>query len=235
METTWLERRPTTADDTTADPINALLNIAYTKTSVQVEVENTLIRFNSLVSVSHNGTVMLSKPFMLGGRLIAGNFVRVRLPGTQRAELRLEVQVSHFNLPSGKVAFLCKGPAQLIKCRRKAQRHYTARYTNVRLVMGGDTYRLVDLSTGGFKVFLNDTQSPVLFPIGEELKSCQLILSPEKRVDLLRVVPRNHQRCFVGCEYEINFNFKSQRNYQDLMGIITRMEPARISGVQEGT
>src|SRR5579862_1931358 len=66
------------------DPAQALVRAAYDGARVQVQIENSLIRFDSHLSVKSNGQVMVGKPAGLNGHLTAGSMVRVRLPGREK-------------------------------------------------------------------------------------------------------------------------------------------------------
>jgi hypothetical protein len=214
-----------------ADPLRVLLNVAYTNTPVQVQLEKTLIRFRTLIRIKNNGAVQLMKPFRLNGEMKAGHFVRLRLPGPERRELRLQVAVSHFNLENGKTAFICRLPDALTRCRRKSERYDTLRFCNLRLMMGGELFRLVDLSGNGFKVFLVGTQGPFMFPLGRELKGCQIVMGQDAIVNLQRVTARNYQPGMVGCEYEIRNEEPSRRYYHHLITSVGRSESARMAAM----
>jgi|SRR5579863_3392899 len=211
------------------DPAQALVRAAYDGARVQVQIENSLIRFDSHLSVKSNGQVMVGKPAGLNGHLTAGSVVRVRLPGREKHDARLAVSISHLNLPNGKVAFVCRAPDELIQCRRRAERFNALRYNNLRLQMAGDRYRLADLSSAGLKVLLAGTQGSFLFPLGHELHSCSLVLGPEVHVRLETVVPRNYQHGMVGCEYTINPDSKSARTHGALLDTISKSESTRIA------
>lgn len=207
------------------DPHKVLLNVAYTKTQVRVQIENSQIRFNALICTTHNGSVMVGKPFGVNSQLAAGSFVRLRLPGAHKRELRLEVMLPHLNLSNGHAAFVCRPPKSLTSCRRHFERYDTMRYSNLRLTRGQELYRLVDLSNTGLKVFLTGTQGPNLFPLGRDIAGSQLVLGLEAHVDLVRLTPRNYQHGMIGCEYAIASDSASQRYHRHLMESVSRSQP----------
>jgi hypothetical protein len=209
-------------------PIRALLNVATKKSLVRVHIENTQVRFTSKINIRHNGSVIVSKPLGLNGHLVTGSHVRLRVPDGEKLDLRLEVLNSHLNLSDGRTAFVCRAPEELTRCRRQAERFDTMRYTNLRLLMDGELFRLVDLSATGFKVYLVGTQGPYLFPLGRELRACRIVLGEDAAVNLLRVIPRNYYPGMVGCAYQINSDSASERFHRHMLESMSRSESSRL-------
>jgi hypothetical protein len=230
MALKWMESLWSRSSEV-ADPLRLLLNVACTNTPVQIHLENTLIRFKSAIKIKNNGSVQIMKPFGLHGQVAAGQRVRLRLPGPEKRDLRLQVTISHFNLEDGKTAFFCRLPDALTRCRRQSERHDTLRFTNLRLMMEGELFRLVDLSANGLKVFLIGTQGPYMFPLGRELRGCQIVMGQDAAVNLRRLTPRNYQPGMVGCEYEIRSEETSQRYYRYLFESVGRSESQRMAAM----
>jgi hypothetical protein len=211
----------------TETTVKALVSLAYTKTSVRIQIENSSVRFMSQVAVLRN-TITFGKPFGLNGELTAGTFVRLRLPGNEKRELRLEVMIPHYNLANGNVAFICKAPEQELVCRRQADRFEALRYKNLRLVIGTEPFRLSDISATGFKVVLVGNQSMQHFPLRCALHNAQLDIGAEAHIYLDWLIPRNYRAGMVGCEFRIKQDPESKRKFNALLSSLSRAELTRI-------
>jgi hypothetical protein len=210
-----------------SDPLEILAELARNKAPVRVEIENTLVKFNSQLTLK-KGTVVIAKPLGLKDGLTFGSYVRVRLPGSARREMRLRVITPHFNLTSGNAVFVCEAPEREVSARREADRFDVTRFNNLRLVIGSEQFRLVDVSSTGFKVMINPVQAQQHFPIGRELHSAYMMLGTNARVDLKSLVPRSHMGVSVGCEFEV-MPGPSERYLNHLLTSLTKAETDRWS------
>jgi hypothetical protein len=211
-----------------SDPMELLADLARNKTSVRIEVEGTLIKFNSQIML-RKGTVVVGKPVGLKEGLSAGSYVRLRRPSGPRRELRLKVQTPHFNLTSGNAVFICEAPEAEVAARRESERFDVARYNNLRLVQGSEEFRLADVSSRGFKVLTGGRQAQQHFPLGRELQAAHIMLGANARVDLQRVVPRSHHGAYVGCEFTVSREGASERYLNHLLSSLTKAESQRFS------
>ena len=209
------------------DALEILAELTRNKTPIRVEIENTLIKFNSQLTLK-KGTVVIAKPLGLKDELSAGAHVRVRVPGSGRRELRLHVNTPHFNLSSGNAVFICDAPEKDISARRESDRYDVTRYNNLRLVMGSEQFRLVDVSSTGFKVLCTPAQAQQYFPLGKELHALHIMLGTNARVDLEKVVPRSHHGTSVGCEFEVKRDTASERYLNHLLASLTKAESERM-------
>lgn len=205
------------------DPLTTLSDWVRTKTPLLVEIENSLVRFQSTVNLSPSNSVLISKPDGLSNCLAIGKHVRVRRGMADRRELRLKITHPHLNLANGRAAFVCKRPDSVSQCRRKSERFDVSRYTNLRLVIGGDVYRLGDISADGFKILLSGMQHPHSFPIGQEMKEVRLEMGTNGRISLARVLPRSQFGRAVGCEYSVQEDGGSVRQWKLLLDSLARM------------
>jgi hypothetical protein len=210
------------------DPLEVLAELARDKTPVRVEIEGTLIKFNSQITLK-KGSVVVAKPMGLKEGLNAGTFVRLRLPGSARREMRLKVVTPHFNLASGNAVFVCDAPEKPVEAHRETDRYDVTRYSNLRLVLGTEEYRLTDISSTGFKVLASGSQVHQHFPLGRELHSAHIMLGANARVDLERIVPRAHHGTGIGCEFAVGRGSASERYLDHLLTSLTKAETQRMS------
>lgn len=213
------------------DPLETLADLSRNRTPVRVEIENTLIKFNSQLTLK-KGTVVIAKPLGLKEGLAVGTHVRLRIPGSGRRELRLHVNAPHFNLSNGNAVFICDAPEGEVSARRESDRFDVMRYNNVRLVVGSEHFRLMDVSSTGFKALCTPAQAQQFFPLGKELHGAHVDLGTNVRVDLVKLVPRSHQSGSVGCEFEVKRDSASERYLHQLLSSLTKAESERMTTTQ---
>lgn len=212
-----------------SDPMEILADLARNKTPVRVEIENTLIKFNSQLTLK-KGSVVVAKPLGLRDGITLGTHVRIRIPGGGRRELRLEVNTPHFNLSSGNAVFVCDAPEAEVSARRESDRYDVTRYNNLLLVVGTDQFRLVDVSSTGFKALSTPQQAQQHFPIGREIVGAYIKLGSNARVDLAKLVPRSHhQGVSIGFEFEVSREGTSAKYLNHLLSSLTKAETDRMS------
>jgi len=211
-----------------SDPMEQLAELARNKSTVRIEVEGTLIKFNSQLTLK-KGSVVVAKPVGLKEGLSAGSHVRIRPPDGGAHELRLKVLTPHFNLTSGNAVFVCEAPEGEVAARRESDRFDVSRYNNLRLVLGSVEFRLADVSASGFKVHAVGPQAQEYFPLGKELSGAHIMLGSNARVDLERVVPRAHHGAYVGCEFAVSRDGTSERYLNHLLSSLTKAETQRLS------
>jgi hypothetical protein len=210
-----------------SDPMEILADLARNKTPVRIEIENTLIKFNSQMTLK-KGTVVIAKPLGLKEGLNVGSYVRIRIPGGGRRELRLQVNTPHFNLTSGNSVFVCDAPESEVSARRESDRYDVTRYNNLRLVLGAEQFRLVDVSSTGFKVLVTNQQAEH-FPLGGTIHSAFIMLGANARVDLDKVIPRSHHGGSIGCAFEVSPDGVSARYLNHLLASLTKAETDRMA------
>lgn len=211
------------------DIVSALQTLDKHKVPVRLEIENSSIRFNTRISV-RSATVIVAKPLNLREGLAKGGTVRFKIPDSEGKELRMEVITPHFNLTNGNPVFLCKIPTNYAQSNmRGAMRFNTSRFTNVTLVVNGhaDKYRVVDLSTGGFKIFLTNKEAKEKFTVGVPIHGARIDLGQKASVHLKSVTPRNHRGQAVGCQFEISDEGASKKYLQHLLSSLEKSEAER--------
>lgn len=196
---------------------------------VRMEIENTSIHFNTRISVK-SATIIVAKPLNLKEGLAKGGTVRFKVPDTEGRELRMEVLTPHFNLTNGNPVFLCKIPTGYAQSnQRGSMRFNTSRFTNVTLVFDNhpEKYRVVDLSTGGCKVFLSSKESKERFTVGVPLHGGRIDLGQQASVHLKAVIPRNVRGQAVGCQFEVSSEGTSRKYLEHLIQSLERAELER--------
>jgi hypothetical protein len=214
---------------------DALMRLDAEMAPIRVEIENTHTRFESRLTIKRESVVVF-KPSGLRDQLQAGSFVRFRLPHDMSREVRLEVATPHVNLASGTSLFLCKMPTTgLQPAKRNAERYNVTKFKNVLLTLGkrGRSFRVVDVSLSGCKVFSTQAEANSYFPIGKELEFVQLSLGQKVKVDLERLVPRAHLRQTVGCEFEISGEGPSKVHMQSLIKSLEKFEARNVHGTEQ--
>jgi hypothetical protein len=199
-------------DDTT--PVLDML--ARNRTPVQVEVEKSLIRFKSQLSLKEK-SVLLVKPATLGNDLHKGGFVRLSWPGAGRREMRLEISVPHFNLPNGNTSFVCKVPEGSAMPKRKHERYDTSRFTNMRLELGATSFRLLDICAEGCRIALTAETSRFKITLGRPVEPATLIVGKGSKVNFEHVTPRAQREGFIGCEFRIKQDGESPKLFAEVL------------------
>jgi hypothetical protein len=184
---------------------SALARIDHKQDVVRLELERTLIRFNTRLSV-RRGAVVVAKPPALGAQLAAGTIVRLHLPGAPPREIRLEVATPHFNLSNNQAAFLCKMPTGFAEpSQRKKERYDTARYQNLRLALPGhEEFRVLDICESGCRALTPYRQPAERLPRSERFGDGQLAIGKNVRVSLAVVTPRSYHGKAVGVAYSVD-------------------------------
>lgn len=192
---------------------------------VRMELERTLIRFNTRLSVRRNA-VVVAKPPALGSELQPGGFVRFKVPGNPRQEVRLEVATPHFNLTNNQPAFLCKLPVAFAPAsQRKSDRFNTKRFQNLRLALPGhEDLRIVDISETGCRV---DTPYPhpnERLPRSERIGDAAVQMGRNVRVQLAVVTPRTYAGRSVGFSFTVDPNGDNRKLLQHLLRSLEKVQ-----------
>jgi len=97
-------------------------------------------------------------------------------------------------------------------------------------VLGGEQYRLVDVSSTGFKALSTPQQAQQHFAIGREIQGAYIMLGSNARVDLAKLVPRSHhQGVSIGFEFEVSREGASAKYLNHLLSSLTKAETDRMS------
>ena len=184
------------------DATEVLDLLARNRTPIHVEVEQTLIRFKSQLSLKEKA-VLFAKPPTLTNELRKGGHVRVRWPGAGRREMRLEVAVPHFNLPNGSVGFVCLPPEGSAMPKRKHERYDTSRFSNLMLEIGSTAFRLLDLGAGGCRIALTAETHRIKITLGRPVEGAVLVVGKGSKVLFEHLIPRAQRPGFIGCEFRI--------------------------------
>ena len=208
--------------------ILALLNrLDQQKVTLRVEIENTLIRFNTMLIV-RAGSVVLARPSALRDNLERGGMVRVKIPGEDEKELRLEISMPQYNLTNGTPVFLCKIPVKFHKTSytRTVDRFNTTRFTNLGLVIPVKAwaFRVLDISQTGCKVLSKSGVPQTEFPIGMSFENTYFKLGTRVKIELARLIPRSIRGHAVGFEFNVRQEGLHQKYLDHLISSLDKKD-----------
>jgi hypothetical protein len=189
--------------------------LARNRTPIHVEIEQSMIRFKSQLTVKNN-TIVIAKPLTLGSELKSGNHVRIRWPGAGRREMRLLVMLPHINLPNGNAGFACKAPDGTAMPKRKQERYDVSRFNNLKLKVGATSYRVLDLSIDGMRIAMTTNMNGSV-TLGKEVQEAILMVGEDSRILFERLVPRSNRRGAIGVEFSVKQDGKSPRKLADVL------------------
>ncbi len=197
---------------------------------IRVEIEGSAVHFKSRLSIKKD-TVVVAKPIGLREGLIAGGFVRFKLPENLEREVRLEILTPHFNLASGNAVFLCRLPVSgPSPAKRKGERYNVSHFANVQLVISnrGREFRVVDVSLTGCKVLTTPAEATTYFPINREMVQVHIQVGSKAKVELDQMIPRSHHGAAVGCEFTVKGDGPSQVYLTHLIKSLEKAETERL-------
>lgn len=198
-----------------------LEHLSLNQAPIRVEIENSLEHFVSHVAIKE-GWVVIVRPPRPTLDVSPGRHIRLRLPGAERRDLRLEVALSHKALGQGVAAFVCKPSRQQAPTRRQYDRYSVRRYRNVRLKMGATRFRVLDISLSGCKFLLNAWGSQRPIALGVPIYYAHLIVESQMTIQLGKLIPRSHYHRLVGCEFEVAPDSESSRALGVLVAALER-------------
>jgi hypothetical protein len=198
---------------------------------VHVELERSLIRFNSRLSFKRNA-VVVAKPPRLGPELQTGSFVRFKVPETLHKELRLEVMTPHFNLSNNQAAFLCKVPKAFAPpSRRSCERFDTSRYGDLRLELPrhGGQFRVLDISERGCRIQTASPHPRDKLPPSEEIGDAVIHMGRNVRVELAKARPRTYHGNSVGLAFAVDPGSDNRKLLLHLLQSLERAQQESLS------
>ncbi len=202
---------------------SALTKLDRKKTTVRVELENTQIRFNTVIVFRRN-TVVLAKPKALEEGLKTGTMVRFHIPGTDH-DVRMEIATPHFNLVNGSPVFLCHPPKFFAKkTNRDEDRFSTKQFKNLLLHLHSlpDKFRILDLSNKGIRILTSNPNPKRQFPLAEKFKGAWIQFGKRAKVELEQVIPRSHKGQSVGLELTISDNGNNKKILEQVVKTLDR-------------
>lgn len=209
----------------------ALSQMASEKAVVYAELEGSAIRFKTRIFLTDD-SVVLAKPdgFQAKG-LAAGAALRLRLPGDESRQVRLEIAAPHVNMAGGREAIVCRLPsARTVRAQRKSQRYNLGERSGVRLVIPqrGREFPLADISAAGCSVTATRMEAETYFPIGDTLRNVRILAGSKTMVEIAELMPRDHRGRAVGFAFRVKEDPVSQNNLQR---IIRALEAPRLAGL----
>ncbi len=209
----------------------ALADLGERKTPVRVEVEGTGTSFFTVLSLRKNG-LLLARPRTLAGGMAKGLCVRLTLPNHQRRQVRTEVLVPNVQLPMTlKHAMICSVPTAFSgQCQRSADRFDTSRFKNLTLHLADwqQTFRVIDLSATGLRIFTGTDGEAYAFEAGNALGAGTLCVGRGIRIELGDITTRSRAGNTVGLSMAVQRAGDSQKYLLNLLNRLQETELKRI-------
>jgi hypothetical protein len=211
--------------------LRALAELSDRKMPVRLESEETGVSFFTVISLRRNG-LLVARPRTLRGGLPKDSYVRLTLPNTERKQVRMPVLVPQLKLPmSMRYASICGVPQTFSGvCKRKAERFSTARFRNLQLLLPsvGRTFRVVDLSTSGIRIFTGTEGNLMMFEPESELAPARIRIGERAAIELDSLVPRARTGNAVGLSMQVRRDGASERFLMNLLNRLHNQELRRI-------
>jgi len=211
--------------------LRALAELSDRKMPVRLESEHTGISFFTVVSLRRNG-VLVARPRTLRGGLPKDSIVRLTLTNSGRKQVRMPVLVPQVKLPmTVKYACICGVPQTFEGvCKRGADRFSTTRFRNLHLHIPSveKTFRVLDLSTSGMRIFTGTEGSLMLFEPDGELAPARLRVGERATIELQSLVPRAHVGNTVGLSMQVRRDGASERYLMNLLNRLQEQELQRL-------
>jgi len=186
--------------------LRVMTNLHRDKTPFRMEVERFGLHFYSMLSLRRQ-VVVVAKPEAIGKFIRRGVRVRLRVPQKDRLEIGMEVISPDFRLLSGNRVFLCDIPsAFIVGAPRLADRFNTAQFKELRLFLRGiqKTFRIINMSTGGCRIYSEEKPDPEVFDPGYDLGPAKMGFGSKLALELDTVIPRYCNSSSVGLEIRIS-------------------------------
>lgn len=210
----------------------ALARIDRRQMTVRLELERSLIRFNSRLSVKRSAVVVAKPPALAPQQPPAGSYIRFKVPDDPKQEIRLEVATAHFNLTNNQPVFLCKLPLGFCSpSQRKADRFDTSRFRNLALELPGhpERFRVLDISQQGCRILTPYPHPRERIPAGKQIGEAALHLGRNVRVQLATVTPRTYDGKAVGCSFALDPNGDNRKL---LLHLLRSLETAQHNALR---
>lgn len=211
--------------------LRALDDLAVRKLPVRLESEETGVSFFTILSLRRNG-LLIARPRTLRGGLPKDSYVRITLPNQGRRQIRVPVLVPHVKLPmSMKYACICGVPTAFAGvCKRHTDRFSTARFKNLhlQLLRHQKSFRVVDLSVGGVRVFAGTESSNLAFDPDMDLAPARLRVGDRVSIELESLLPRAHVGNMVGLSMRVRNDGLSGRFLLNLLNRLQEQELLRL-------
>lgn len=215
--------------------LKAVEQLHEQQTPVRVEIERLGVRFKTFVTLRKD-VIAVARPMGFKGELPAGTVMRLRVPGKNRRELRLQIHDADYRLPNGRAFFLCALPEAFAKqSPRSAERYTTGRFTNLELVFPGlgTGYHILDLSRTGCRFDPGREQLSTIWTAGEFVPAAFIQIGTGIRIQLEGVVPRSMKPDAIGVEFRFSTDGKSVKHMETLVTWLDKREEKQSRVVKE--
>ena len=201
-----------------------LMEMEREQAPIRVEIENSLIRFNSTLAI-RSDRVVIAKPLGLNKHISRTTALRLRMPNG-KDEVRLEVGTPHFNLTNGNAAMLCSIPKEYCASSNRTEYRYNTRRFNNLILQVKDVsgaFRIIDISNSGCRIYARSVQD-IPFNMGERVENAEIRLGNKITVQLDHFTLRSRQRLSVGMEFHVSDDGRNKTYLRHLIESLDRAE-----------
>lgn len=188
----------------------------------RVEIENTPYVFYTQ-PLLHSGAVRIATPNRLEKLVSKGQWLRIRVPGAGRKDLRLQIgSIEHGHMgPKGAglglFSILCKIPGASVEpSKRASDRFTTVQFKDLVFEIFAPVsgaFQVMDLSLQGLRIQVADPSIIQNLPIGEYFSRGRILLGSKAKVEIKDFIPRAHFADSVGLEIVIDTSSHSRRMF----------------------
>ncbi|MDH4122138.1 MAG: hypothetical protein OEV94_10575 [Deltaproteobacteria bacterium] len=216
-------------EDNSTEIFQALQKLESQKTAVRMELEKSYVSFRTVIALRDN-MIVVGKPPGINDQIEKGVRLRFRIPELER-DLPLEVYHAHVNLKNGHAVFVCRIPSSFAKGGRGAMRFDASRVTtlNLHLPERGETYRVLDVSQNGVRVYVPMGDLKVLFPQGKPSDRAEIHYD-RYVIHLDSYTPRVYKGRSVGLEVTLKDLKDTQTRWESLRVFLESSQDQRSMG-----
>lgn len=212
--------------------MRALAEASDHKMPLRLDAEHSGISFFTVVSLRRNALLVAKPRSLRGNGVPKDSTVRLTLPNRERRQVRASVVVPHIKLPGGmRYALACDVPKAFSgQCQRGAERFTTTRFKNLHLHLEdmGRSFRVVDLSTSGARIYSGHDSGLIGFQPGTDLGTARFRIGERVKIELEHVVARAQSQQTVGLEFRVKRDGASERYLMNLLNRLQNNELRRL-------
>lgn len=209
----------------------ALARLSADKTPVRAEAEQTGLSFYTLLTLRRDA-LLIARPYDLRSGLPKNGHVRLTLPNTERKQVRVPILVPHLQMDlSARHVCVCGVPTEFSgTCKRATDRLCTTQFRNLHLQLPSQnkTFRIVDLSASGLRIYVASGEDRALLEPDTELRPANLRVGASTSISLESIIPRAISGNTVGMEMQVQRDGISERTTINLLNRLQLVELQRL-------
>jgi len=210
--------------------LRVLRSLHRSKAPFRMEIERASLHFYSMLSL-RTRVLIVAKPMAISNEIRRGGRVRLRVPDEPDQEVGMEVISADHRLLSGNRVFLCDIPTHFIKSPpRTEDRFSTVRFRELSLFVRNvrRSFRIINLSTGGCRIFSDGEPQDLLKELGREMGPARIAFGRKLAIELDAVVPRYYNHTTVGLQMHLTDSGRSHRFLSAFMRKLETVEMQRL-------